>query len=203
MGKTADVKKYKFPRWFGGKESACSAGAAEELGLIPGSRTSPGGGRGHPLQYSCLENPKGRGAGWATVDRVVKSWTWLKWLSMHTYMWRDVDLSCAQGSVWAPSQVTPGRWGAREISPLTSQCTYVENWHFHTTRAVVNRDVHSKHPQSLSITQLASWTQPLMPLEFLNWKVWGEVPGWICVTNAKDDSHLSLRIISLLSWSPC
>ena len=26
----------------------------------------PGEGDGHPLQYSCLENPKDRGAWWAT-----------------------------------------------------------------------------------------------------------------------------------------
>ena len=28
-----------------------------DMGLIPGSRTSSGGGHGNPLQYSCLENP--------------------------------------------------------------------------------------------------------------------------------------------------
>ena len=37
-----------------GKESACHAG---DLGSIPGSGRSPGGGNGKPLQYSCLENP--------------------------------------------------------------------------------------------------------------------------------------------------
>ena len=36
-----------------------------------------------PLQYSCLENPVGRGS-WRTVHRVTKSQTWLKWLSTHT-----------------------------------------------------------------------------------------------------------------------
>ena len=39
-----------------------------------------------PLWYSCLENPMDRGAWWGTVHRVTKSWTWLKWLSMHTCM---------------------------------------------------------------------------------------------------------------------
>ena len=38
-------------------ESACNAG---DLGLIPGSGRSPGGGHGNPLQYSCLENPHGQ-----------------------------------------------------------------------------------------------------------------------------------------------
>ena len=34
---------------------------------------SPGEGNGNPLQYSCLENPMGRGIWWATVHRVAKS----------------------------------------------------------------------------------------------------------------------------------
>ena len=36
-----------------------------------------GEGSGTPLQYSCLENPMGRGAWWASVHGVAKSWTWL------------------------------------------------------------------------------------------------------------------------------
>ena len=48
-----------------GKESACNAG---DLGSIPGSGRSPGEGRGNPLQYSYLENPRDRGAWWATVE---------------------------------------------------------------------------------------------------------------------------------------
>ena len=38
-----------------GKETVCNVG---DLGLIPGSGRSPGGG--DPLQYSCLENPHGQ-----------------------------------------------------------------------------------------------------------------------------------------------
>ena len=37
----------------------------------------PGGGHGNPLQYSCLENPKDRGAWWAIVLGVTKSRTQL------------------------------------------------------------------------------------------------------------------------------
>ena len=40
-----------------------------------------GEGNGNPLQYSCLENPRGRGAWWATVCGVAQSWTRLKRLS--------------------------------------------------------------------------------------------------------------------------
>ena len=38
---------------------------------------------GNPLQYSCLENPRDRGAWWATVHRMAKSRPRLKRLSMH------------------------------------------------------------------------------------------------------------------------
>ena len=47
-----------------GEESACNVG---DLGSIPGLERFPGGGNGHPLQYSCLENPIDRGVWWAVV----------------------------------------------------------------------------------------------------------------------------------------
>ena len=50
-----------------------SAGDIRDTGSIPGSGRSPGGGRGNPLQYSCLENPVDRGAWQAIVHRVAKS----------------------------------------------------------------------------------------------------------------------------------
>ena len=68
------------PRWLSGKESACDA---ENLGSIPGSRRSPGGGHGNPLQYSCLENPMD--LIWqAIIHRVAKNWTGLKEVSVYT-----------------------------------------------------------------------------------------------------------------------
>ena len=50
-----------------GKEPACNAGDAGDMGSIPGSGRSPGGGHGNPFQYSCLENSMDRGAWRATV----------------------------------------------------------------------------------------------------------------------------------------
>ena len=58
-----------FPGGFDGKESAYNAG---NLGSIPGSGRSPGGGHGNPLQYSGLENPMDTGAWWTTVHKVTK-----------------------------------------------------------------------------------------------------------------------------------
>ena len=60
-----------------GKESASNAGAAGDVCSIPGLGRSPGGGHCKPLQYSCLENPHGRGAWQATVHGVAKTWTQL------------------------------------------------------------------------------------------------------------------------------
>ena len=57
------------------KESAYSEGDAGDVGSIPGSGRSPGGGPGNPLQYSCLENLMDRGGWQATVHRVTKSRT--------------------------------------------------------------------------------------------------------------------------------
>ena len=56
-----------FPGGVNGKESICQCRRLRDEGLIPGSGRSPGGGHGHPLQYSCLENPVDTGAWRATV----------------------------------------------------------------------------------------------------------------------------------------
>ena len=56
------------------KNLPASPGDIRDMGWIPGLGRSPGGGNGNPLQYSCLENSMDRGAWWATVHRVAKSW---------------------------------------------------------------------------------------------------------------------------------
>ena len=63
-----------FPGGSVGKVSACNEG---EPCLIPGLGRSSGEGNGNPLQYSCLKNSMDRGAWWATVHGVTKSWTQL------------------------------------------------------------------------------------------------------------------------------
>ena len=65
-----------FPGSSEGKVSDCNAG---DPGSIPGVGISPGGRNGSPLQYSCLENSMDRGAWWATVHGVAKSWTRLSY----------------------------------------------------------------------------------------------------------------------------
>ena len=69
-----------FPGGAGGKGPAWQSrrGRGREGSSTPGSERSPGEGDGYPLQYSCLENPMGRGAWWATVHSVAESRTEVK-----------------------------------------------------------------------------------------------------------------------------
>ena len=57
------------------KNLPANAGDARDVGSIPGSGRSPGGGNGNPLQYSCLGNPIDRGAWRTSVQRVAKGQT--------------------------------------------------------------------------------------------------------------------------------
>ena len=67
-----------FPSGSEVKNLPVGLGDSRYASSIPESRSSPGGGHGSPLQYSCLENPMARGAWQATVHRVTKSPTQLK-----------------------------------------------------------------------------------------------------------------------------
>ena len=49
------------------KNPPANAGDLRDGGSITGLGRSPGGGQGHPLQYSCLENPMDRGA-WRSLE---------------------------------------------------------------------------------------------------------------------------------------
>ena len=76
-------KNLKIPWWLNSKDSACSAGARGDAGLIPGLGRSPGEGNGNPLQCFCLGNPMDRGAWQAAVHRVWKESDMTEQLSRH------------------------------------------------------------------------------------------------------------------------
>ena len=59
---------YLMCSWVSGKESASNVGNIRYVDSIPGSGIFPGGGNGHLLQYSCLENPMDRGA-WRVMEK--------------------------------------------------------------------------------------------------------------------------------------
>ena len=76
---------YRLPLGLNGKDFfTCSAGAAGDLGSIPGLGRCPGGGHGNPLQCSCLENPYGQRSlvGYSPWGRQ-ESETWSDVVCMH------------------------------------------------------------------------------------------------------------------------
>ena len=61
------------------------------MGLTSGWGRAPEEGNGDPLQSSCLENPMDRGAWWATVHGVTKSWTRLSDFRRNIYIKQSLN----------------------------------------------------------------------------------------------------------------
>ena len=74
------VSNLGLPRWHSCKESACQCRRCQK----PGLGRSPGGGHGHPFQFSCLENPMDRGAKQASPWSSKQS-DMTEWLRAHTH----------------------------------------------------------------------------------------------------------------------
>ena len=62
------------------KNPPANVGDPGDAGSVSGSGRSPGGVNGNLLWNSCLENSRDRGAWWATVHGVAKSWKQLSML---------------------------------------------------------------------------------------------------------------------------
>ena len=83
------LKRFFFTCGSDSKESACNAG---DPGSVPGSGRSPREGNGTPLQYSCLEISRDRGAWWAIVHGVAKSRTRLSDQHFHfLFTWLQLE----------------------------------------------------------------------------------------------------------------
>ena len=76
----------EFPRWLSRRDSTCQCRRLRRRGFNPWVRKNPGEGNGNPLQYSCLVNPRDKGAWWVTVHGVRKSQTWLSILTHVCYL---------------------------------------------------------------------------------------------------------------------
>ena len=124
---------------------------------------------GMAIQISCLENPMDRGVWWATVHRIAKSQTWLKWLStrykqfytiplpgslfsfcecvyihyIHTWWWWFSCFSCVQ------LFVTP--WMVACQAPLSMGFSRQEYWSrrpFPSPGNLFNLDTEHRSPTS-------------------------------------------------------
>ena len=115
-----------------------NAGDRTDMGSIPESGRSPGGGQGNPLQCSCLEKPMDRGAWRAMVHGVAKSWTRLKRLNTHGSMrWILPLSSCRLGTLlpglrfwfWESKNNLNNHWASGK--------TKVRNWTYPTKLSIL------------------------------------------------------------------
>ena len=115
------------------------------VGSIPVSGRSPGGGNGNPLQYSCLKNRMNRGTWRAIVHRVAKSGTQRKRLGAHTRevrLWQKLSEFCFTDNkrgvgdfsrVYACARVclvscSATRWTAAHQAPLSVGFSRQDYW---------------------------------------------------------------------------
>ena len=149
-------------------------------GLTLVSGRSPGKGNGNPPQPSCLENYMDKGAWWATVHEIAKSWTWLsndhfhyykstKCLKEHTSIYEVKLLSSVQFSSVAQSCLTlcdpmnhsmPGLPGHHQLPEFTQTHVHRVSDAIQPSHSVVP---FSSCPQSLPasesfpVSQLFAW----------------------------------------------
>ena len=91
----------------GQRRNSCDASRISHLAFILESGIFPfGEENGSSLQYSCLENPRDRGAWWAAVYGVSQRLNWLKWLSSSS-----------------SSNSSSSREKAQEVQPEAIECT--------------------------------------------------------------------------------
>ena len=81
------------------KNPPANKGDVRDMGSVPGLGRSPGGGHGNPLQYSCLENPKDRGAWRARAmgsQRVGHDWSHSEHTSICNFLWKCIKNRCSE-----------------------------------------------------------------------------------------------------------
>ena len=110
-------------------KSTCNVG---NLSSITGLGRFPGKGNGYPLQYSCLENPMDRGAWWATIHGVTKSWTrWRDSLSLSRIkhlIKKSYNFMAFNAKIWEICY----QWLSRKMyTRVTSFCVFIDTYHYY------------------------------------------------------------------------
>ena len=109
-----------FPGGSDGKESICDVG---NLGLTPGSGRPPGGKHGNPLQYSCLENPRGQRSLMGYSPCGHKELDTTEWLSTGLILASTILTWCSNKAETSRSRVTGGSGrGAGDLSDSPFAC---------------------------------------------------------------------------------
>ena len=127
-----------------------------------------GEGNGNPLQCSCLENPRDRGAWWAGVYGVAQSRTQLKQLNSYRLLWAQEGFK-QPICWWMRLCACPFGCLVRGIGCLVSNRTYrllygARSWHQNSS---LQDSSHQWIHSSTSATSVPSpqWTTPRRSLQ--------------------------------------
>ena len=132
-----------------------------------------GEGNSNPFQYSCLENPRDRGAWWTAVYGVAQSRTQLKWLSSSSSSSSSSYIAGGFFTCWTT-------WEHMHALITWLSCTdhvtahALMTWLFGHWSRVYQAVISDWHQASLSITNL--WSSPKL----------------MCIESVMPSSHLIL-----------
>ena len=124
------------------KNPPANIGAGGDVSLIPGLGRLPGVENGNPLQYSCLENPRDRGAWWATVHGV--TWVRQDWTTKQTKKTRIYFDSYSTYILWQWISYLSWRQIQEGISMKRPSCTKECFQHWELTYKIIKTKTH--HP---------------------------------------------------------
>ena len=96
----------------------------QRCSLSPWVRKMPGGGNGNPLQHPCLGNSMVRGAWWAIVHGVTKSWT----NNLATQQQQQQKITLPQGHTPIQANIKDTKADAYERKENGSECSQVLQW---------------------------------------------------------------------------
>ena len=159
------------------------------MGLIPGSGRSPGGGHGNPLQYPCLKNYTGRGTWQATVHRIAKTRTWLKWPSTAQHSQRTASLELGFNLSFATmthsdkeSTFQCRRCMRRGIDPWVGKISWSREWQ-PSQYSCLKKQSHGQRslagcrPLGRRVGHKRAWSCSMLPL-------WQRLSLWVNFTQA-------------------
>ena len=102
------------------KNLPTNAGDIRDVGLIPELGRFPGGGHGNPLQYSCLENLRDRGAWRAAEPMDSQSRTRLSNARAHTHTHKHGVTESAAATATGPQSRVSGLTLVARLQELAS-----------------------------------------------------------------------------------
>ena len=188
--------------FLGGASGKEPAGDVRDAVSIPGLRKSLSGGHGNPLLYSCLENPLGKEACQATVQRVAHNWSdlacmfvlnsekreiWIKYLLWPSLVARRIKNLPAVQETWVQSL----GWEDPLKKGMTTHSSMLD-WRIPWTEQPVGLQStvsHVVHDWVTNSTTIVCW---LFSFSWIVWETRAWSLGWEALLEKGMASHSSI-----------